>query len=85
MPEVGNGHIATVVQSDAIFMNGLYNGYKSRSRGARIPSTAGYAIDATLPSGLTRSYTLDLGRGKSEHYVGWLQVVLYSGVQRLGG
>ncbi|CAG5116720.1 unnamed protein product [Candidula unifasciata] len=63
MPEVGNGHIATVVQSDTMFMNGLYNGYNKTSHRARIPSTAGYSIDKVLPAELTRSYTLDVGRG----------------------
>ena len=26
MPYVGNGHVATVIFSDSIYMNGLYNG-----------------------------------------------------------
>ncbi|KAH9490327.1 hypothetical protein Btru_034974 [Bulinus truncatus] len=63
IPEVGNGHIATVVQSDAIFMNGLYNGASTTSHRARIPSPAGYDIASTTPPGLSRLYSLDLGRG----------------------
>ncbi len=26
LPYIGNGHVATVVYSDVIYMNGLYNG-----------------------------------------------------------
>ncbi|CAF3413981.1 unnamed protein product [Rotaria socialis] len=39
MPYVGNGHVATVVFSDFIYMNGLYNGDNGTSHRARIPST----------------------------------------------
>lgn len=28
MPSVGNGHIATVLYSSSVYMNGLFNGYK---------------------------------------------------------
>ncbi|CAL1536283.1 unnamed protein product [Lymnaea stagnalis] len=63
VPEVGNGHLATVVQSDTIFMNGLYNGANITSHRARIPSTAGYSVTPVSPPGLTRKYTLDIGRG----------------------
>nr|KAI8741141.1 acid trehalase-like protein 1 [Biomphalaria glabrata] len=63
IPEVGNGHVATVVQSDTIFMNGLYNGASIVSHRARIPSTAGYNITSVTPSGFSRQYSLDLGRG----------------------
>ncbi|CAL1536284.1 unnamed protein product [Lymnaea stagnalis] len=63
IPEVGNGHLATVVQSDAIFMNGLYNGANFSSHRARIPSTAGYSINSTTPAHVSRRYSLDLARG----------------------
>ena len=26
MPYIGNGHVATVIFSDLVFMNGIYNG-----------------------------------------------------------
>ncbi|GFO11935.1 acid trehalase-like protein 1 [Plakobranchus ocellatus] len=65
MPEVGNGHLATVVGSDSLFMNGLYNGANLSSHRARIPSPSGYSIqsDSVRPSGLARTYSLDVGRG----------------------
>ncbi|KAK0042299.1 acid trehalase-like protein 1 isoform X1 [Biomphalaria pfeifferi] len=71
IPEVGNGHIATVVQSDTILMNGLYNGRDKTSHRARIPSTSGYLVNWTSPSGLERKYSLDIGRGIfTESYTG---------------
>ncbi|RUS83055.1 hypothetical protein EGW08_009194 [Elysia chlorotica] len=63
LPEVGNGNLATVVGSDSLFLNGLYNGANLTSHRARVPSPAGYSIEAVSPTGLTRSYSLDLGRG----------------------
>ncbi|GFR84256.1 acid trehalase-like protein 1 [Elysia marginata] len=64
LPEVGNGHLATVVGSDSLFMNGLYNGANLSSHRARIPSPSGYSIqtESLIPGGLTRSYSLDIGR-----------------------
>ena len=38
MPTVGNGHLATVVFRDRIFMNGLYNGEGNKSHRAAIPA-----------------------------------------------
>ena len=31
LPSVGNGHIATNVWTDTLFLNGVYNGYKGDS------------------------------------------------------
>ncbi|XP_072035583.1 protein-glucosylgalactosylhydroxylysine glucosidase-like [Amphiura filiformis] len=62
-PTVGNGYIATVVYSDSIFMNGVYNGKDRTSHRARIPSTANIAMthmDVTV-SGNT--YRLDTSQG----------------------
>jgi hypothetical protein len=39
-PPIGNGHIATNVLSDTIYMNGFYSGYKEDSHRARLQSTA---------------------------------------------
>ncbi|XP_059156328.1 protein-glucosylgalactosylhydroxylysine glucosidase-like isoform X2 [Physella acuta] len=61
-PEVGNGHVATVVQSDTICMNGLYNGHNITSHRARLASPVGYSLTPARPTGLTRSYSLDVGR-----------------------
>lgn len=64
MPEIGNGHVATVVQSNAIYMNGLYNGEGTTSHRARIPSTAAVIATIVSPvSGWQRKYRMDFGRG----------------------
>ncbi|KAK6180853.1 hypothetical protein SNE40_008830 [Patella caerulea] len=62
MPEIGNGHIATVIQGDSMFMNGLYNGYNCTSHRARIASTCG-VITECLTNCSSRIYKLDLARG----------------------
>ena len=31
LPSVGNGHLATNVWTDTLFLNGVYNGYKGDS------------------------------------------------------
>lgn len=38
MPSVGNGQLATVIYTDTVYMNGLYNGERGESHRARIPS-----------------------------------------------
>lgn len=63
IPEVGNGHVATVIRSNTVFMNGLYNGANYSSHRARVPSTVGFKISHTSPSGLQENYTIDFGRG----------------------
>ncbi|CAG9784083.1 unnamed protein product [Diatraea saccharalis] len=48
MPSVGNGHVATNVFSDTVYMNGLYNGRGGRSHRARIPAYANVRLNSTL-------------------------------------
>lgn len=48
MPSIGNGHIATNVFSDTVYMNGLYNGRKGESRRARIPAWGNIRLKSTL-------------------------------------
>ena len=38
MPSLGNGHLGFTVFGDAIYMNGVYNGFKGDSRRARLPN-----------------------------------------------
>ncbi|XP_022098202.1 protein-glucosylgalactosylhydroxylysine glucosidase-like [Acanthaster planci] len=64
LPAVGNGYLATVVYSDTIYVNGLYNGRGGASHRARIPSTA--AIKISLPAKVNiskESYSLELENG----------------------
>ncbi|CAF1362032.1 unnamed protein product [Rotaria magnacalcarata] len=61
MPYVGNGHVATVVFSDFIYMNGLYNGDNGTSHRARIPSTLNWQF-LFHPS--TSSFSLNVSSGR---------------------
>ncbi|CAF4294894.1 unnamed protein product [Rotaria sp. Silwood2] len=60
LPYIGNGHIATVVYSDFIYMNGLYNGENGTSHRARIPSTVNWEFIIISKSSL---YTLNVSSG----------------------
>jgi len=35
VPTIGNGHVATLVYSDTVYMNGLYTGLRGDSHRAR--------------------------------------------------
>ncbi|XP_074653505.1 protein-glucosylgalactosylhydroxylysine glucosidase-like [Tubulanus polymorphus] len=64
MPNVGNGHIGTVVGGNAIFMNGVYNGRLGESHRARIPSML--AINITYihpPKPYQKFYSLNTAQG----------------------
>ncbi|KAK3093895.1 hypothetical protein FSP39_021562 [Pinctada imbricata] len=69
-PSLGNGHVATVVKNDAIFMNGLYNGYNVTSHRARIPSPLISDLNVSCflllnnpCSSVQVAYVLDVGGG----------------------
>ncbi|TRY78625.1 hypothetical protein TCAL_08613 [Tigriopus californicus] len=61
LPSIANGHIATNVWSDTIYVNGLYNGKLGNSCRARIQNTN--SIDIKAPKEQT-TYKLDLKQGK---------------------
>ncbi|CAF1071481.1 unnamed protein product [Rotaria sordida] len=61
MAYVGNGHVATVIFSDFIYMNGLYNGANGTSHRARIPSTHNWQFKLESLSSLL--YSLDVAFG----------------------
>ncbi|CAF1479752.1 unnamed protein product [Didymodactylos carnosus] len=64
LPYVGNGHIATVVLSNSVYMNGIYNGENGTSHRARIPSTHNWYIRSPSRSNFTKSlYTLNVSAG----------------------
>ncbi|CAF4972350.1 unnamed protein product [Rotaria sp. Silwood1] len=60
LPYIGNGHIATVVYSDVIYMNGLYNGENGTSHRAHIPSALNWEFKINSSSSL---YTLNVSSG----------------------
>jgi protein-glucosylgalactosylhydroxylysine glucosidase len=60
MPAIGNGHIATNVFSDAVHINGLYNGKAGESHRSRIPGYANIRLNTTLTHDpFNPVYTLD--------------------------
>ncbi|XP_067933993.1 protein-glucosylgalactosylhydroxylysine glucosidase-like isoform X2 [Watersipora subatra] len=65
MPSVGNGHIATSIYSDTVYMDGVYNGRLSKSHRARIPAEIN--LRTTFRNEDTRQvyrqYRLDMGHG----------------------
>ncbi|CAL8123676.1 unnamed protein product [Orchesella dallaii] len=63
MASVGNGHVATTVYTDTVYMNGLYNGERGESHRARIPS--GNFIRMNPPSAQVQNQTfaLDVAKG----------------------
>ncbi|CAB3230488.1 unnamed protein product [Arctia plantaginis] len=48
MPSIGNGHIATNIFSDTVYINGLYSGPAGHSHRARIPAWANIRLNSTL-------------------------------------
>ncbi|XP_033736120.1 protein-glucosylgalactosylhydroxylysine glucosidase-like [Pecten maximus] len=63
MPTIGNGYIATLVHSDTMYVDGVYNGPNGTSHRARLRSTASINItDFSFPV-KDRKYSLDAGRG----------------------
>ncbi|KAL4217202.1 hypothetical protein ACF0H5_023655 [Mactra antiquata] len=62
-PPIGNGHVATNVLSDAVYMNGLYNGLEDRSSRARLPAFVAIDIDSGNQHSIHRRYILDLYNG----------------------
>ncbi|CAF3978048.1 unnamed protein product [Rotaria sp. Silwood2] len=63
MAYVGNGHVATVIFSDFIYMNGLYNGVNGTSHRARIPSIHNWQFK--LESLSSSLYSLDVASGEN--------------------
>lgn len=63
MPTVCNGHVATVVHSDTMYMSGLYNGYNITSHRARLQANSSVSITGFDFDVNTSNYTLDVGRG----------------------
>ncbi|XP_006813312.1 protein-glucosylgalactosylhydroxylysine glucosidase-like [Saccoglossus kowalevskii] len=66
-PNIGNGHIATNVLTDTVYMNGVMNGYRADSHRARIPSTN--AINITIDDTETRNFTLNMYEGYFRQHI----------------
>lgn len=66
MPYVGNGHLATTVYSDTIYINGVYNGNYGNSHRARVPNLHGLYIKPSHyeENFLNKNYSMDFGSGE---------------------
>ena len=61
LPYVGNGHLATTIFGDSVFMNGLYNGKEDKSHRAHIPNLHNFNILNTKSELFNyKQYALDL-------------------------
>ncbi|XP_048733983.2 protein-glucosylgalactosylhydroxylysine glucosidase-like isoform X1 [Ostrea edulis] len=63
-PPIGNGYLATNVFSDAIYVDGVFNGYRVDSHRARIPSTASLRVVNDV---ISEEYSLDMWNGVFIH------------------
>ena len=61
MAYVGNGHLASTVFDNAIYVNGLYNGARGVSHRARLPNMHNFQIKGNYA---TKQYVLDMKNGR---------------------
>jgi protein-glucosylgalactosylhydroxylysine glucosidase len=62
IPTLSNGHIAFVINGNAILMNGLYNGERGESHRARIPNYSNLEVD--VECGATNcAFSLNMRKG----------------------
>jgi len=62
-PPIGNGHVATNVLSDTVYMNAVFNGRGEYSSRARIPGYVSLDINTTLEQ-TSRRFSLDMYNGE---------------------
>lgn len=63
-PPIGNGHVATNVLSDTVYMNGLFNGREGTSSRARIPAYVSVDVNATSEESVDKAFVLDMYNGE---------------------
>nr|XP_022334710.1 protein-glucosylgalactosylhydroxylysine glucosidase-like [Crassostrea virginica] len=61
LPTIGNGHIATVVKTSTLCMNGLYNGYAIKTHRALLPAIL--IRNVSIDVDVTSNYSLDIQNG----------------------
>lgn len=61
LPTIGNGHIATVVKTETLCMNGLYNGYAIKTHRALLPAIL--VRNVSVDGNVTSKYSLDVKNG----------------------
>lgn len=68
MPYVGNGHLASTVFDNSVFLNGLYNGEKTNSHRARVPNVHNFSFFSNDDKGFQNTnYILDMEKGQKTH------------------
>lgn len=69
MPYVGNGHLASTIFDNSIYLNGLYNGAKTDSHRARVPNVHNFSFVSHDREGFQNSkYTLNMHQGIYVHH-----------------
>lgn len=63
MPYVGNGHLASTIFDNAVYLNGVYNGREGESHRANIPSIHNFKIEPLSDDFKDRQYVLDVKHG----------------------
>lgn len=64
MPYIGNGHLASTVFDNKVYVNGLYNGERGESHRARVPNIHNFQILPVDPEGfINHRYVLYLKNG----------------------
>ena len=67
MPYVGNGHLASTIFDDAIYVNGVYNGQRGVSHRGKIPNMHNFDIKTSNGTNgdkfNRKAYTMDFGHG----------------------
>lgn len=61
LPTIGNGHIATVVKTETLCMNGLYDGYAIKTHRALLPAIL--VRNVSVDGDVTSKYSLDVKNG----------------------
>ena len=69
LPSVGNGHIATNVFTDTLFVNGVYTGRLGESHRARIQSLYASEWEVEGCADPQRTYRLDTRQGMTHNLI----------------
>lgn len=63
MPYVGNGHLASTIFNNAVFLNGLYNGQAGESHRARVPNIHNFSFVSSAGGYILNQYVIDFRNG----------------------
>ena len=64
MPYVGNGHLASTIFDNKVYVNGLYNGKGGKSHRARLPNIHNFTLLSSDPFGFENvQYVLNINEG----------------------